>query len=236
MKQVCVIGLGQFGTHLARSLARMECEVLAIDSDDAAVATVRDDVQHALITDVRSLDALQSAVSKNIDEAVVCLGENMEASILATLHLKKIGVGRIRAKASTQDHASILKAVGADEVIFPEQETATRMAHRIVNPDLLDYLPLSPDYRVVEVPVREDFVGKSLAELHFRKHHHVLVIAIKGADGRQIDFLPAADAVLQHDNTLVVIGRDEDITGLAPKEKSREDDKDKPRKPASDHR
>ena len=132
-KQICIIGLGQFGTHLARTLARLKCDVLAIDMDEKSVAAIRDDVHQALITDVRDLAALKSVVTKDIDEAVVSLGESMEASILCTLHLHKLGVKRIRAKASSRDHAAILKAVGATDVIFPEHETAERMAHQIVS-------------------------------------------------------------------------------------------------------
>jgi trk system potassium uptake protein TrkA len=218
MKQVCVIGLGQFGSHLARTLARLDCEVLAIDLNEGAVATIRDDVHQAVILDVRNLDALESVVSKTIDEAVVCLAENLEASILCTLHLGKIGVKRIRAKAAGQDHASILRAVGATDVIFPEQETAERMAHRIIDPDLLDYLPLSQDYRVVEISVPEAFVGQSLAQLHLRKKYKVLAIAIRHRDHDQIEFMPAAESVLERNHTIVLMGKKAHIDRLPARE------------------
>jgi trk system potassium uptake protein TrkA len=210
-KQVCIIGLGQFGSHLARNLARMDCDVIAIDMNDEAVQLIRDDVQQAVITDVRSIDALQSVITKDIDEAIVSLGESMEASILCTLHLKQLGVLRIRAKASSQDHAAILKAVGATEIIFPERETAERIAQRILNPDLLDYLPLSPEYRVVEVPVPESFAGRTLADLHLRKKFQIMVIAIKSPSKKGIEFMPNAESILTPGGTLVIIGKDTDI-------------------------
>jgi len=213
-KHVCIIGLGQFGRHLARSLARMDCDVLAIDVDEAAVQRIRDDVQQAVITDVRNLDALKSVIAKDTDEVIVSLGKSMEASILCTLHLKKIGVPHIRAKASSQDHASILRAVGADDVIFPERETAERMAQRILNPDLLDYLPLSPEYRVVEIATPESFAGRSLAELHLRKRCHVLVVAIKPPDAARVEFLPSAESVPAPGSRLVIIGKASDIKKL----------------------
>jgi len=213
-KRVCIIGLGQFGQHLARSLARMDCDVLAIDVDEAAVQRIRDDVQQAVITDVRNIDALKSVVGQDTDEVIVSLATSMEASILCTLHLKKIGVPRIRAKASSQDHAAILRAVGADDVIFPERETAERMAQRILNPDLLDYLPLSPEYRVVEVVTPDAFEGKSLAELHLRKKYQILIVAIKPPEPARIEFLPSADSILAPDSRLVVIGKDADIKKL----------------------
>lgn len=211
MKQICIIGLGQFGSHLAKTLARMDCDVLAIDMSDAQVSRIRDDVQQAVILDARSFEALKSVVNKDTDEAVVSLGEHLEASILATLHLKEIGVRRIHAKASSKDHAAILKAVGATHVIFPEQETAERMAHRIVNPDLLDYLPLSREYRVVEIEVPPAFAGKTLTELHLRKAYHVMVLAIKRSEGMEPEFMPAAETKLQARNTLVLMGKEDDI-------------------------
>ena len=150
----------------------------------------------------------------------------MEASILCTLHLHKIGVKRIRAKASSQDHAAILKAVGATEVIFPEQETAERMANRIINPDLLDYLPLSQDYHVVELPVPEPFVGQSLVQLHLRKNYRLLVIAIKDPGQNRVEFMPSAEAVLKRGNTLIVMGKEADVAKLS--EKPRASEKPKP--------
>ncbi|NLX13346.1 MAG: TrkA family potassium uptake protein [Phycisphaerales bacterium] len=213
-KQICVIGLGQFGNYLARTLAQLNCDVLAIDNDETAVAAIRDEVQQAVITDVRKPQSLASVVSSDIDEAIVCFSENMEASILCVLHLKAIGVRKIRAKAAGRDHATILNALGADEIIFPEQETAKRMAQRIVNPDLLDYLPLSEEYRVVETQIPEIFVNHTLAELDLRKKYRILVIAIKTPGDNRITFMPTADTPLRQADTLVVMGKCTDIEKL----------------------
>jgi len=214
MKQVCGIGLGQFGMRLARELASHGCEVLAIDRNEQLVSTVRDDVHHAVIADVRRYDALAEVISKEIDEVVVTTGESLETSILCTLHLKNLGVKLIRAKASNDDHAAILRSLGVKHIISPEGEMATRMAQRIMHPDLLDYLPLSQDYHVVEVEAPEHFVGKSLAELHLRRKYDVLAIALKGPEPNQIHFLPAAETVIRKGNTMVVIGKNENIEKL----------------------
>ncbi|UCD27958.1 MAG: TrkA family potassium uptake protein [Planctomycetota bacterium] len=214
MKQVCVIGLGQFGSHLARKLARMNCEVLAIDKSDKIINDIRDDVQQVVITDVRNLEALKSVLVPDIDEVIVSLGGSMEASILCTLHLQKIGIKRIRAKASTQDHAAILRAVGATDIIFPEQETAERMAQRIVNPDMLDYLPLSEEYSVVEISLPKNFINQSLTQLDLRKKYGILVIAVKTPEAHQIQFMPIAESILKKGNTLVVMGKEADIKKL----------------------
>jgi trk system potassium uptake protein TrkA len=214
MRQVAVIGLGQFGTHLATTLARMGCDVLAIDMQEKPIAAIRDEVQQTVILDVRSLESLKSVITDETDEAIVSLGESLEASILCTLHLKEIGIKRIHAKASSRDHAAILKAVGATHVIFPEQETAERMAHKIVNPDLLDYLPLSKEYRVVEIGVPKAFVGKTPAQLHLRKQYRVLIMAIKKGEGAEPEFMPQAETTLQAGNTLVLMGKEADIASF----------------------
>ena len=115
------------------------------------VEAILDKVQRALILDVRDYHALSSVVTEDFDEAIVSIGESLESSILATLHLKKIGVKRIWAKATTEDHAAILRAIGASEVVFPERETARRLASQLINPNLLDFIPLHEDYRVMDV-------------------------------------------------------------------------------------
>lgn len=214
MKQVCIIGLGQFGSHLARSLAKLQCEVLAIDRQDSAVAAIRDEVQHAAVLDAKSLDALKTVVTREIDEAIICFGENLEASILCALHLSKIGIKKISAKAANQDHARILQAVGATNVIFPEKETADRMAQRIINPDLLDCLPLSPEYQLVEQAVPRAFAGQTLAGLHLRKKYGVLAIAVREQRGGPVEFMPPADLVLPAQGSLFILGKAQDIAGL----------------------
>lgn len=215
MKQVCVIGLGQFGMRLSRELTALGCEVLAIDINEALVTEIRDHVHQAVIADARQFDALAEVVSKDMDEAIVTPGESLETSILCTLHLRNIGVKTIRVKAADDDHAAILKALGIKHIITPEGEMAARMAQRIMHPDLLDYLPLSPAYQVVEIEVPEGFVGKSLAALHLRREYNVLAVAIKGPEPSQIRFLPAAESVLHRGESMIVLGRIEDIEKLS---------------------
>ncbi len=211
MRQVAVIGLGQFGTHLARELTQMHCEVMAIDSDEARVAELRDDVHRAVIGDARDMEVLQSLITSSMDEAVVSLGESMEASILCTLHLSQIGVKRIRTKAVNEDHAMILKAVGAHEPIFPERETAERTARRIAHPTLLDYFPFAEDYRIMEIAMPRPLVGKSLGESQLRSSYNLLVLATKSAATGQFHFMPTADDKLSTDDILIVLGREVDL-------------------------
>ena len=142
---------------------------------------------------------------------MVSLGESREASILCTLHLKKIGIGRIRAKAVNEDHAAILKALGADQVIFPERETASRVAGHIVNPNLLDFIPLAAEYQVIEVVAPKAFHGQSLAELDLRKRFNALVIAVKQKAGNEFVFLPGPDFVVAPEDVLIAIGTKADL-------------------------
>lgn len=211
MRQVAVIGLGQFGTNLARVLTELHCEVLAIDSSEARVADLRDDVHRVLIGDARDMEVLQSVVSSSIDEAVVSLGESMEASILCTLHLSQIGVKRIRTKAVNEDHALILKAVGAHDLIFPEKETAERTARRIAYPTLLDYFPFAEDYRIMELRLPPKLAGVKLGDSSIRSSFNLLLLATKSASTGQFRFMPGADDLLTEDDILVVLGQEVDL-------------------------
>ena len=213
-RHICVVGLGHFGRALARALAR-ECEVLAIDSDMSRVNRIAEEVQRALCLDARDYNALSSAVTSEFDEAIVSIGDEIEPSILCALHLKRIGVPIVRAKANTDEHADILRALGVTEVIFPERETAERRALQILNPNMLDFLPLAEDYRVMQVTMPEVWSGCTLQTLGLRSHHGVFVLAIKRGPSRgRFLFLPGPDEKLQPEDTLVVIGREKDIVQM----------------------
>lgn len=209
-KHICIIGLGEFGSELARELAK-QCEVLALDSDEVRVNAIVDKVQRALVLDARDYDSLRSVVSPDFDEAIVSLGKSLEASVLCTLYLKKIGVPVIRAKATSEDQAAILCDIGATEIIFPERETARRIAAQIVNPNLLDFIPLAEGYRVMDVAPPNGFYGHSLQELDLRKRFGVFVIAINELVPERFVFLPAPDFVIKPGDILVMIGREEDL-------------------------
>ncbi len=209
-KHICIIGLGEFGSELARELSR-QFEVLALDRDANLVNAISDEVQRAMALDVRDFVSLSSVVTKDFDEAVVSIGESLEASILATLHLKRIGVPVIHAKAKSQDHASILRSIGASNIIFPERETAQRVAAQMINPNLLDFIPLAEDYRVMDLAPPNSFCGKSLRELNLRKDFGVFVIAIKELVPTRFVFMPDPDFVIKPSDILVAIGKEKDI-------------------------
>lgn len=215
MKQMVVIGLGQFGAHLARQLTEQHCEVLAVDLDDSRVAELRDDVHRGLIGDVRDMKTLESAVSSTVDEVAVCLGDHLESSILCTLHLTEIGVQKILATAINQDHANILKRVGAHEIIFPDLETAERTARRMANPHLLDYFPFAEEHRIMEVEVPKSLAGKALHDSGLRGTYKLLLLAIKDGATGEYRFMPDAEYVLRETDLLFLLGRELDLARLS---------------------
>jgi trk system potassium uptake protein TrkA len=216
MKQVCVIGLSQFGSHLARELVKMDCQVLAIDRNEGRINEIRDDVHRALIGDARSFEMLESVVSDTVDEAVISLGEsNIEPSILCALHLKQIGVAHILSTARNDDHAQILRAVGANEIVFPERDTAERVARRLANPALRDMFPLAGDYRIMEIVAAPGLYRKSLVQAELRKKFDLLVLAVRGKDEAEFRFLPRADTIIKPNDVLMVLGRELDLARFA---------------------
>ncbi len=212
-KQVCVIGLGHFGRELALTLAR-HCEVLVVDRNQELVDEISDKVHRAVALDIRDESALASVIPEDIDEAIVSMGENLEGSILCTLYLKRLNVPVVRVKALSDDHATVLRQLGADELIFPERETARRLAARVRNPNLLDFVPLGGDYQVIETKAPEVITGSTLSELNLRARFNVFVIAVRGADERDTVFLPSPDFRIKSGQVLVVIGRERDLSRL----------------------
>jgi trk system potassium uptake protein TrkA len=209
-KQICVIGLGQFGSELARDLARY-CDVLALDSDEERVNAISEHVQRAMILDAKDFKSLASLVTAAFDEALVSLGDSLEASVLCTLHLKKIGVKTIRCKALNEDHAEILESLGASEIIFPERETARRVAAHIINPNLLDFVPLAEDYRVMDITPPASFIGHSFIDLNLRHRFGAFVIAVKDPTATRFEFLPGPNYKVLPNDILVMIGRESSL-------------------------
>jgi trk system potassium uptake protein TrkA len=209
-QRICVIGLGQFGRHLAVELAK-DCEVLAIDNNQQVINEVGDLVQRAYCLDSRDLASLSTVVGDDFDEAIVCMSKNMEASILTVLNLRRVKLPRIHAKANSRDHAEILKAIGADSIIFPERETAQRLATQLINRNLLDFIPLSDNYMVMQITPPRWAVGKTLLQLDLRKRYDVFVVAVKEFSPENTVFLPGPDFVVKNSDALLMIGRKDSL-------------------------
>lgn len=205
MKQFAVIGLGRFGASLAVSLARMGCEVLAIDSDPAKVEALMDEVTYAVHADARDEEALKAAGVRNVDVAVVAIGENVEANILVTLMVKEMGVKCVVAKALNELHAKVLAKIGADKIVFPERDMGVRVARTLAAGNVLEHIDLSPEYSIEEIAAPKRLVGKTLGQLNLRAKHGTMVVAIK-RERNSIVVAPGADDVIKEGDILVLIG------------------------------
>ena len=208
-----MIGLGQFGNEMARLLAK-HAEVLALDKDPARVAEIGDVVQQAICLDVKDPQSLAEVVDDSFDIVIVSLGESMLASILCTLHMKRLGIPRIIAKATNDDHATVLQQVGATRIVFPERETAQREALRLLNPNLLEYVPLAEDYRVMDVTPPKEFYGKTLIELDLRGRYEVFVMAVRRQEQPRFLLLPSSTYKVAPSDVLVMIGREAKLLAL----------------------
>lgn len=204
MKSYFVIGLGRFGTEVARKLYELGCEVLVVDKDSDLVQQISQDVTQAVVADARDKDVLRALGAKSFDCAVVAIGDNLADSVLATMNVKELGIPRVVCKASDETHRQVLLKLGADQVVIPEQEYADRLARSLSSHNVLDYIELSEDYGIIEVPAPKSWVDKSLKELHVRAKLGVNILAVK--QGSQINVSPSADYAIDQQDVLVVLG------------------------------
>ena len=204
MKSYIVIGLGKFGARAAKRLCELGCEVLAMDRNSDLVQPMSNLVTQAVVGDARDKEVLRALGAKDFECAIVAIGDNLADSVLATMNLKELGVPYIVCKASDETHRQVLIKLGADQVVIPEQEHADRLAKNLSSPNVLDYIELSKECGIIEIPAPKSWQGKSLKELNIRAKLGVNIIAIK-RDGR-INVSPAADYQILEGDTMVVLG------------------------------
>ncbi|WP_418792184.1 potassium channel family protein [Phosphitispora sp. TUW77] len=209
MKQFAVIGLGRFGTGVAKTLNTMGYEVLAIDDDEDKIQEIINHVTHAIQVDAKDEHALKALGIRNFDVVIVAIGHDMQASILVTVLLKELGVKCVVAKAQTELHGKVLEKVGADKVVYPERDMGARLAHSLVSSNVLDHIELSPNHSILEVVTPDIFVGKTLKESALRAQYNITVMAIKR--GKEIIVSPSPDDPIEENDILVAIGDNEDL-------------------------
>jgi trk system potassium uptake protein TrkA len=214
MIKFAVIGLGSFGSNVAKTLYEHGHEVLAIDKDKATVEAAKSFSSHAVLMDSAEMENLVGVGIREVDVVVVSLGPEMEASILTVLHLHELGLKRIVAKALTEDHAKILEAVGATEVIYPEKDMAIRTALRLTSPNVMECLPLMSGVSIQEIAPPDKFIGKSLKELDLRNKYGIQVIAIRELVPERTVYVPKADFVLKDSDVLIVMGDEKKLEKL----------------------
>lgn len=204
MKSYVVIGMGRFGSEVAKRLCELGCEVLAVDKSSELIQPMGEVVTQAVVADATDKEVLRALGVKDFDCAVVAIGGSLSDSVLATMNLKELGVGHIVCKAHDATHRQVLMKLGADQVVIPEQENAIRLARSLSSFNVLDYIELSEDYGIIDVPAPAQWVGRSLKELNVRAQLGVNILAVKQAG--QINVSPSADYSISQGDVMVVLG------------------------------
>ena len=204
MKSYVVIGLGRFGSTLARQLCKLGAEVLAMDVHHDLVQQVADDVTHAVVGDAQDKDVLRALGVRDFDCAIVAIGTNLAASVLTVMNLQELEVPYIICKAHDETHSRVLQKLGVNKVVIPEQENAARLARSLNSHNVLDYIELSEDYGILELPAPKSWIGKTLKELNIRAKLGVNIIAVE--NGQKTNVSPSADYVIGEGDIMVVLG------------------------------
>ena len=204
MKSYIVIGLGRFGSQVARELCRQGCEVLAMDISSELVSQVANDVTHAVVGDGQDKEVLRALGAREFDCGIIAIGDDLAASVLTAMNLKELGIPYIVSKAYDETHRRVMEKLGVDRVVIPEQEYAQRLGRSLHSHNVLEYIELSRDYGILEVPAPRSWVGKTLKELNVRAKLGVNIIAVQS--GSTTNVSPAADYQIQEADTMVVLG------------------------------
>ncbi len=205
-KQFVVLGLGSFGASVAVTLQKLGCDVVAVDQDMELVTEIAEKVTYAMQADIENPRLLESLGSKNFDGMVVGSSENLEGSILATLAAREMGIPYILCKAHDERHARVLRKIGADAVVFPEEEMGRKIAKNLVSANLADWIELSPDYSIVETAIPKRWIGKTLKELDVRRTYEVNVVGLKEEEEGRVEITPDPDMPLKEGMILMLIG------------------------------
>ena len=204
MKSYFIIGLGLFGQALARQLCKLGADVLAMDMSSQLVQQVAADVTHAVVGDAKDKEVLRALGAKDFDCAVIAIGDDLATSVLVAMNLMELGVPYIVCKAHDETHRKVLEKLGVNRVVIPEQENAQRLGRSLHSHNVLEYIELSEDYGILEVPAPKGWTGKSIRDLNIRAKLGINIIAVES--GRKTNVSPSADYTIQPDDILVVLG------------------------------
>ncbi len=220
MKSYILIGLSSFGKYLARFLADRGFNVTVIDTREELVEEIKPHISCGIIGNAKDKETLKKIGVEEADGVVVSLGEKVDDSLLVIYHLKELNVKELYVKVLTEEHAQIVNLIEASEIIFPERESAYKLAQRIDNPNVLDYIPLHEGYSIIDWAPPEDFFGKTLRDLDLKRNYNVQVISIEETVPDRIKLVPKANHVIKDSDVLVVMGTNEDLERLKALKKS----------------
>ena len=218
MQSILVIGLGRFGRHLCEKLARLGNEVMIVDNNEAAVTEMADRVTSAKICDCTDENVLRALGVHNFDICFVCIGSDFASSLLITSMLKDLGAKRIVAKASADMHMRLLLRNGADEVVYPERDSAERIAIRMSASHVFDYIELTEEHAIYEIPPLAGWIGKTILELDIRNRYHINILAVK--TGETLRPLPGAHYTFTGSEHILALASQEDAKKLLKKVES----------------
>ncbi|MDD5348320.1 MAG: TrkA family potassium uptake protein [Candidatus Omnitrophica bacterium] len=222
MRSIAVIGLGNFGSTVAKELTQRGAHVIAVDKNKDRVEELKDSVSYAVVLNSVDESALKSAGIQDVDVALVCIGEDIEGNLLTTLLLKKIGVNKVWARATSPIQGEILKTMEVDEIIGLEEEMGKIVARSLISSAVTKHIPLSPGHSIAEINIPECFIGKTIREIDPRKKFSVNVVAVKkrkpeiNKQGERVflevtESCPSPDLPLGAEDAFLIVGKDEDI-------------------------
>ena len=212
MKSVLIIGMGRLGRHLAKKMQQLGNDVMIVDSRPELIDNLSDEFTDSACCDCTNEAVIRSLGVDNFDICFVTIGEDFQSSLVITSHLKKHGARMIVAKTNQDIQAELLKIIGADEVVYPEVDVAEKLAVRYNADNIFDFVPLTAEYSIYELPVQPSWVGKTLVELDVRRKYHVNIIAVK--NGSSLNPNLGGDYKFRTDDHIIVIGKSNEVFKL----------------------
>ena len=215
MKSVLIIGMGTLGRHLARKMIEFGNEVMIVDSNEDIIQEMAQEIPNAVVGDCTAEGVLRSFGVSNFDFCFVTVGEDFYAALEITAILKELGAKCVISKAKRNRQADFLKKIGADEVFYPEEEMAESLAIRYTADNIYDYLELTEEYSVYEMPILKDWIGKTIKSVDVRKLYNINIIAIKNSG--HLNPLPSPEYIFEADDHIIVIGKADDVLKISAK-------------------
>jgi trk system potassium uptake protein TrkA len=215
-KKFLIIGLGHFGFYLAKLLYEKGEEVIVIDNDEKSIKKIAPFCSKSIKGDIKEKEVLEKLNPADMDKVVVCIGENIEASLLAVQYLQELGVKkeRIYAKATSKEHKDMLEKIGVNKVIFPEEEVAKKYAFILRGENVQQFFSIENGYEMVEIPAPSSFVGKTLQELDIINKYGIVIVAVKNPITKKVACPPDKTYKIKDDESLIIAGKEESIEKL----------------------
>ena len=211
-KTYAVFGLGRYGIAVARELVNNGVEVIAVDADERIVNAAADELPICKCADITDPEVIRQLGISNVDVVIIAMANNLEASVMAVTLCKEMGVKTVIAKSANEMHQKILNRVGADKVVFPENESGIRLAKNLLSSGFVDMVSLAKNVSIIELDMKADWVGKNLIELNLRKKYSINVVAIRKGESVSVDIDPHAP--LQVEDKLIVIANTEKLAKI----------------------